>query len=163
MRGSLESPPIVVRASRLRTLLSLALLVAAVGYLIVRLGETWSDDEHAEVFMLLGGAVITLFLLDVLRPSRLVLDWRGLSQSRLWRTRRWSWDEVTEFRVLSKAGGRCVGFDYSVGRGDMRFEGQDSPLGADATLNGGWEMGPQRLARLLNEAKVRWTEGQAPD
>ena len=77
MRGSLESPPIVVRASRLRTLLSLALLVAAVGYLIIRLGETWSDDEHAEVFLLLGGAVITLFLLDVLRPSRLVLDWRG--------------------------------------------------------------------------------------
>ena len=146
MRGSLESPPIVVRASRLRTTLSLALLAAAVGYLIFRLGQDWSDDDHA-----------ALFLLDLLRPSRLTLDWRGLTQSRLWKTRRWSWDEVSEFRVLSRMGGRCVGFDYSVGRGDMRFEGQDSPLGADATLNGGWEMGPQRLARLLNEAKVRWT------
>ncbi len=157
MRGSLESPPIVVRASRLRTTLSLALLAAAVGYLIFRLGQDWSDDDHAALFLLLGGAVIALFLLDLLRPSRLTLDWRGLTQSRLWKTRRWSWDEVSEFRVLSRMGGRCVGFDYSVGRGDMRFEGQDSPLGADATLNGGWEMGPQRLARLLNEAKVRWT------
>ncbi len=165
VRGNLDAPPIVVRTSMWRSLLSLALLLAAGGYLAWRLGQDWPDDEHAALFIILGGTVVGLLACDLVWPARLTIDRKGLRQSGLWRTRRWSWAEVADFRVLAVAlGGRRVGFDYSVGRGDGRLEGQGAPLGADAALPGGWELGPARLAELLNQARMVWSssDSQSP-
>ncbi len=156
MRGSLEAPPIIVRGSRLKTASSVVLLVLAVAFLVHRLRQDWADDQHALVFIVLSGAVVTLFIVDLIRPARLVLNRRGLTQSRLWGRRRWSWDEIGDFRVAPRGMGRCVVFDFQGGCGG-RLEAQDAPLGADALLAGGWELAPHRLATLLNQAKLRWS------
>jgi len=160
MRGSLEAPPIIVRGSRLKTASSLVLLGLAVAFLVRRLREDWADDQHALVFIILGGAIVTLLIVDLIRPARLVLDWRGLTQSRLWGRRRWSWDEIGDFRVAPRGVGRCIAFDFPGGRGDGGLAAQDAPLGADAFLAGGWELAPHRLASLLNQAKQHWSTPQ---
>jgi hypothetical protein len=147
----------VIRRSRLRTLFSLVLLALAAGFIAVRLGGDWSDDDQLLLFVLLAGVVFLLVLADLLRPARLTAGPKGLVLSRLLGARRWSWDEVVGFRVMAGLGGRRVGFDYRVGRGDRRLEFQGSPLGADARIPGGWEVPAERLARVLEQARARWS------
>ena len=84
-----------------------------------------------------------------LSPEGLV--WR----SRL-RSTRWSWRDTSRFRPIRvHIAGRRVGFDLADPPDGPKTYTQYyvSYAGADHSLGGGWEIGPERLADLLNAAR----------
>jgi uncharacterized membrane protein YhaH (DUF805 family) len=95
----------------------------------------------------------------LIAPSRLEIGPSGIVQKVLWRTTRMAWTDVYNFRpaVIGLAN-KAVGFDYLTERpkgGALR--GLNTALaGVQGSLQPGWEINPQALASMLNEARERW-------
>ncbi|HEY4029017.1 MAG TPA: DUF805 domain-containing protein [Caulobacteraceae bacterium] len=158
MQGSLDRPPIVVRGSRGRglwLLLGSAVFVAG-GFLIVARGGPSGTGILSIVFFGLCGVVGVALLIA---PPRLEIGPSGIVQQVLWRTRRYGWSEVYNFRpVVIGLTNAAVGFDYLAGRQGRGGLGQlnTAIAGAQGTLQPGLELPPARLADLLNEAREHW-------
>ncbi len=147
MRGSLNRPPIVIRTQRWRAVLHLA-AVALLGALMSPLARTdWRANGLAWCLIVLFGILTAASLWELAWPGRLVIGPEGFELRDLWRRRRWSWREARHFRPASNRFYRFVGFDQVKGAGACRDAGD---------LVQDWELPPQALAALLNEARDRW-------
>ncbi len=149
MRGSLDSPPIIVRTDRRKALLHLAvgLSFALTAWMVARAHPR--SDGWAWSVMAIFGALAAGSLWELIWPGRLIIDRDGFRQSDLWRRRRWSWSEARHFRPASNRFYHFVGFDQA----------HDASLGRNAIdgLNQDWELPPPALAALLNQARRRWS------
>jgi hypothetical protein len=153
VQGSLDQPPIVLRARRVRAVWT-AIGSAAFGTLFV-----W--DPTDPVLLIFSGffgftCVVALSSL-VVRP-RLEVGPSGLTQTVLWRTKSIGWADVYNFRpAMFGLTNRTVGFDYVTARpkrAALRLDLDRSHI--QGWLRPGWEIEPQALAKLLNDAREHW-------
>jgi hypothetical protein len=145
MQGSLESPPIVVRADRKMALLHLAALAVFAAILSPVARTDWRHNPLAWTILIIFGVLALASLWELIWPGRLVISRDGIEERDLWWRRRWSWSEARYFKPASNRFFRFVGFDH---RGPPR-RGIDD-------INQDWELPPPALADLLNQARARW-------
>jgi uncharacterized membrane protein YhaH (DUF805 family) len=161
MQGSLDQPPIVVRGSRARAIWLVigSAIFVAIGVFL------WSPTQSAVMrwscigFFGLCGA---LGLAILIVPSRLEVGPSGLTQTVLWRTGRFTWTDVYNFRpAIIGLTNKTVGFDYLTPRPRRTaLKSLNAGLaGVQGSLQPGWEVAPEALASLLNEARERWLVG----
>ena len=166
MQGSLEAPPIVLNGSRTRPILLLfgsGLFVAGSGYVLANHFD--SGVAFGFAFFLLCAA---LALRMVVSPARLEIGPAGLTQYALWRTTRYAWTDIYDFRPASVGlNTKTVGFDYLNPKpGRQGLNSLNTAIaGVQGILQPGWETDPASLSTLLNQARERWlgaTPGAAP-
>src|SRR5690242_13051153 len=112
MQGSLDQPPIIVRGSRGRAirLIVISAIFVAIGSGLLRHPESATSGlVSTGIFALFGVIGLGMFI----APPRLEIGPSGLTQTVLWRTRRFAWTDIYNFRpaVLGLAN-KAVGFDY---------------------------------------------------
>lgn len=160
MKGSLDEPPIVIRGSRWKA----ALLTFGAALFVVIGSRMVRDPDGAARDQMFGWAGILFFgfcavagAWQVFRPTQLEISPRGLSITTPFRPKVYPrWADIGPFRVWSHRGAKMVVFD-AVSEGGL-LESVNSDLsGSNQALGGAWAIAPEDLARLLNEAKARWT------
>jgi uncharacterized membrane protein YhaH (DUF805 family) len=165
MQGSLAQPPIVLRGSRgrgVRLTMGSAVFLALAAFNFGVGGFSPALVPAAALFLLCGvlGAWMTI------APARLEISPAGIKQTVLWRTTRHGWDEVYNFRTAAIGLTRkAVGFDY------LKPRPKGAPLkalnaalfGLQGFLHIGWEIAPDKLADLLNQAREHWIAGAGAD
>ncbi len=165
MQGSFDNPPIVIRSSKWKTALLLAVCVGFVAIGIFMLGGAipgviWSAYLGVALF----GCGIPLFGWQLLRPDSLELSPAGIVWRSVFKTMSWKWQDVGNFRAYRVFFSRQVGFDFSASySGQTRLRATNKSLaGVEGALTGNWEIGPVELAKLLNEARARWAGSGKP-
>jgi uncharacterized membrane protein YhaH (DUF805 family) len=103
-------------------------------------------------------------LWTLIAPPQLEIGPSGISQRVLWRTSRFAWTDIYDFRPATVGLSRkTVGFDYlkpNPGRDGLR-KLNSSIAGVQGVLQSGWDVDPATLAALLNQARERWLGGVA--
>jgi uncharacterized membrane protein YhaH (DUF805 family) len=95
----------------------------------------------------------------LISPSRLEIGPSGLVQTVLWRNTKFEWADVYNFRpAIIGLTNKAVGFDYLTERPKRAaLRGLNTALaGVQGSLQPGWEVAPEALAGLLNDARERW-------
>jgi len=161
MKGSLETPPIVIRAARWKSLLYLLIcfFFAGIGAIALATGNMSLAFWWAYVSVVFFGLGVVLFGWRILRPDTLALSPEGIFWRSLWRTIRWSWREVSNFRIVPLGPStQQVGFDFTAAHeGQARLRAINAAVaGVEASLGGGWELAPAKLCDLLNAARAKW-------
>lgn len=158
MRGNLDRPPIVIYSSALK---SFALMVGCA----LAAAFCWFDHSldpsatHAASGLVAFGLGAPYYAWLYLSPNVLTISSNGLTLQTRWRRAGWSWDQVSHFRALRvHIASRHVGFDLAEqSPGSISFmQYYVRYAGADELLGGGWEIGANQLADLLNAARARW-------
>lgn len=162
MQGTLDQPPVVIKSSALKSfaLMAGSASVAAFCWFDLSLDPSAS---HAASGLVAFALCVPYYAWLFLSPNVIALSPDGLTLRTRWRSTRWSWSEVTHFRVISvHIASRHVGFDV-VGQSPGPVSWVQSYMqfyvgyaGADDSLGAGWEIGAGRLADLLNAARARW-------
>jgi hypothetical protein len=167
VQGSFDNPPIVIRSSKWKTALLLAVCIGFVAIGIFMLaggksanGPVWSAYLGIAFF----GCGIPLFSMQLLRPDSLKLDPTGIIWRSVLRTTSWKWQDVRNFRPYRVFFSRQVGFDFSESYpGQKKLRATNRSLaGVEGALTGAWEIGPVELAKLLNAARERWVGSGQP-
>lgn len=153
VEGSLDDPPIVLRQDRLKLSL-MCLSFAVVGGLILLIPVTVYTPWHLIFLGILGLCIVT-FGAMVVRPATLILDPHGLIWRQTFRTFEYPWSAFTRFYVLSRRR------QLTAVVGEFTHEGPPKPawrrfLTGSLELGSLWELPPQRVADVLNEARARW-------
>lgn len=131
--------------------------MVALGLLIASAGLLQSGQDSSQAFSLVFGLLMGgIGLWRLIAPPRLEITASGVRQTVLWRSNRYSWNEIYDFRPvqfgLRPAG---VGFDFidpTTKRAGLRRFNR-SLVGVHAMLQSGWEIKPAALADLLNQAR----------
>ena len=161
MEGSLDRPPITVRASRTRGVglaIGSAIFVALIG--MSGLGSNRIDTGlvlSIAFFVLCGAVGLAL----IVWPAKLEIGPAGIIQKALWRTTRYAWTDIYDFRATALSlTSKAVGFNYLNGppkRSTLR-KLNSALVGVQGTLQPGLGSDPAALANLLNQARERWLE-----
>ena len=163
MDGSLQAPPIVVRGSRRRGawLVAGSVVFVACGAVEFGNGQRLVALFTVAFFGLCG--VIGLWTL--IAPNNLQIAPSGITQRMLWRTRRFAWADIYNFRATTIGlTSKTVGFDFlkpRPGREGLR-KFNAAVAGVQGSLGPGWEIDSISLAALLNQAREQWLEAPAP-
>jgi len=163
MRGSLEQPPIVIRASRWKATLVAVVctgfVLLGVMMLLGRPNEPWQALFVVAVF----GLGLIIAAASFIWPARLEVSKAGIDLRVLFRRRRWSWAEIGNFRTIAIDRTRMVAFDLrpEAGRASVMGRLSRSMAVVDGGLPTGWPMPAEALADLLNEARARWLSSGA--
>jgi len=165
LKGSLDAPPIVLRAGPIRGA-ALAVIGIGLGLLLLSLAVGFHiDDPSIAVGVLILSLIGALGVVMLVRPTTLTIDRDGLTLRVLGRTRRYAWVDVHDFRAM-RIGlvSKLVGFSFvnQAARGATTRQFNAAMTGVEATLSPGLEMKCEALADLLNEARERWLYGAAP-
>ena len=132
----------------------------------------WADPKSnlsdlARAGVVMFALAIPLFAWELIRPDRLVLSPSGLTWTGPWRTRRYSWEQLSEFSVvgLGRWGSKMIGFDVirpetphsipsvlTAGLSTLN----SGLIGATGAIPGLWEVEPEEVVDLLNRARSRW-------
>ena len=153
VEGSLDDPPIVLRQDRLKLSL-MFLAVAAVTSLLLL--PPWGPNSTGRLVALgFFGLCSAISGLMAVRPSLLILDPHGLIWCQTFRTFEYPWSAFTRFYVLSRPR------RFTAVVGEFTHEGPPKPgwrrfLTGSLELGSLWELPPQRVADVLNEARARW-------
>jgi uncharacterized membrane protein YhaH (DUF805 family) len=158
MRGALDQPPIVVRGARSQGvwLFVVGAIFVAGGFVILATGKSTGTAILTIGFF---GLIAVLGLVMLVSPARLEIGPSGITQKALWRTTALAWGDVHYFRPVQVMSSRTVGFDYVHGPPPGRERVARMSMaasGAQGALPAGWEVGPNRLADMLNQARNRW-------
>ena len=97
-----------------------------------------------------GFIVLLVGIVQLVRPTRLILAPEGLQYSILGIDRHWAWHEVSRFHVVRVRSGKAIVFDVSRSNGSASF-----------AFPGFFSLPAAALAALLQEARDRWAPGQA--
>ncbi|HEY3811801.1 MAG TPA: DUF805 domain-containing protein [Caulobacteraceae bacterium] len=180
MIGSLDNPPVMIRAPRFATnrstltALTISVAFTAAGLALATGQFHWlregSDPTFAHIMDQLLGAVILAagaYIIVVrgwamISPATLEVGPEGIVTTFAWSKRRLTWSDMRNFRVVSTQAGRAIAFDLigAANRQTFARSVYRKDYGADAIL---WRSGDPRvdlnaLAALLNEARDRWNK-----
>lgn len=160
MQGSLDRPPIVLHSKGGRAVLLVA--ISAI-FIALTLFQPASAGLFGNRFLGLGlfGFLGLTGVWMLVAPNRLEIAPSGLTQKVLWRTRKFAWAEIYNFRAIEVGlTTKMVGFDYLTESPKRRtLKRLSSALsGVQDALQPNWEIRSQDLANLLNEARERWLE-----
>jgi hypothetical protein len=104
-------------------------------------------------FILLG---IAALVANLIRPERLEIAPWGLKHVTPWRTRQWPWEEVRDVTVIRS---RTEGGSWTSGVYFNRYVSDSSaPGAARPTFRALWSVPADEMARLMNEARARWSQ-----
>lgn len=157
--GTLDHPPVVVSQYRLKlalrlfvfaaltaaTVISTVLCSALKDAVWVLLCVTFLAPIALGAFIAMLASAWTLF-----RPSTLTLDENGLTYAAYWYARFYRWSDIAAFFVSAPNRLRSPACQFATSYRGRRF----------ASFGGGWEMAPEDVVALLDEAKAKW--GSAP-
>jgi hypothetical protein len=152
MQGSLDSPPIVIRASRFFRLLA-CLFAGRLTASLFRQSRQASFDHH---FFLIAFCCGTFyFALQLFRPAILRLSHDGVTWKVQFGEKHWSWVEISNFRVQ---GFGAIGCDLASADSDFKWlrPFNKAVSGNSGALGFGWEGGGEAVVALLTEARQRW-------
>jgi hypothetical protein len=160
MQGDLNLPPIVIRKSRAKSLLMIAVSAGFCALLF----WTWkSNPTQSSSWIILSGLVMfalgcPLFAWEVIRPEQLTLSPAGLQWRSLRKTLTYKWDQLSEFSVFSIRGSKLIGFSVTGTGANTSLLGRFNVAltGNSAALPGLWEIKPEELADILNSARAKW-------
>jgi len=160
MQGNIDSPPIILVTARWKYFL----------LLIMCLGLAWMcfsfAAQAAQKRLYIGAALFGLgapvMLWRILVPERLEMSPAGLAWFTGRKTMTYGWREFAGFRAFRPSSRSLtksfVGFDYVP---DHPKRGRLTALnhvlaGVDGSFGGQWEMSADKVAALLNDARLKW-------
>ncbi len=155
MRDLLDHPPAVVVQDRAKLLLRFAVfaaLTAATVFSTVLCNalkdEIWSLLSVSFLAPIALGCCVAMLASgwSLFRPATLSLDAQGLTYSAYWYARTYRWNEIAEFVVSAPNRLRSPACTFVASHAGRRF----------ASFGGGWEMAPEDVVALLDEAKKKW-------
>jgi hypothetical protein len=158
--SQLDKTPLVLAASRLKILALLILSVLAFSFVALML---WTQPGVCGVIGVATTAPFIAFTLvmaviGLVVLERLEITPQGLKHSTFWRTRFWSWDEIRNLTLIK---GRAFGFAWTSGIVFNRFAADRYTTGpARVMLRPTWSMASDKLADLLNRARLRWSSAK---
>ncbi len=166
MKGSLDSPPIVIRADRGKSLL---LAAGSLAFVALDLGLPPPAHHGASFGHYAGAVFFSLGLIvgvwQLVAPARLELAPGGFSWTVLGRSHSQKWDDVKVFQTFTVRFSRSVGWNYAESyphRAAALRKLNVGLVGLEAGLPGGWEVGPDELVKLLSAAQSRWSGKSQP-
>lgn len=151
VEGSLAQPPIVLRQDRLK----LSLCCAAAAALALGLLATLRFDSTLNnlLFCFIGLTALD-YGLGAIFPTTLTLGPAGLVRRSVYRTARFSWQDLTGFRwYRTRMSVNMVMAEHS---DSYRAKPRRRLFGAASALGGYWELPVQRVVDELTEALARW-------
>jgi hypothetical protein len=159
----LDNTPIVFVASRPKIL---ALLLLSVVAFSVAALIFWTQPGVCRVLGLatiapvfaftLAMAVVSLAVLERLEITR-----EGLKHSTFWRSRFWPWDEIRDLTLIKA---RAFGRSWTSGIVFNRFSADPYASGpARIGLRPTWPLASEKLADLVNQARLRWSSPTASE
>jgi hypothetical protein len=147
VEGTFDDPPIVMWQSRLKLSLICLCLVAVVGVgIIIR---TPNRGYLPWPFIFFGAFAATSGLGAVF-PTALILTPAGLVFRGALRTVRYEWSDFDRFRVF-RIRTRMVGGDFSAS-----YKSRHRWSWSWCVFGGFWDLPPQKIVDVLNEARRRW-------
>lgn len=168
MQGSLDQPPILLKAGRKNgaAALVLGLVMTGGGAMMIA-----SSKASGGVFVFALGLVFFFIgLTATLSPAQLAISPGGLELRGALRTRRFPWDEVAAFRPVRLRRAQLIGFDRTGTKARsslfrdlaMAFTTANVSSAYDAVIPGKWsQASAETVADLLNDARARWGGVQA--
>ncbi len=164
MQGDLNLPPIVIRKSRAKSLLMIAVSAAFTFGLFLAWRE---NQDKTSDWLILPGLImfalgVPLFAWEIIRPEQLSLSPAGLEWRSIRNTLTYPWDQLSEFSVYSIRGTKMIGFSVTGTGAPPKFLARINTAltGMSAALPGLWEIEPERVAEVLNSARSKWGSGQ---
>jgi uncharacterized membrane protein YhaH (DUF805 family) len=165
MQGSLDQPPIRVRARRWQGRRMFAFAVLPLILVSQAARADWDPGRLAHNPML--WAIVAVLALNLvvlgwilLAPPVLELSPSGIVYRAVLRTRRWSWADISDFRAVRYGGVDAVGFHYVGGKKRTSNASQtlERITGAQGMLASNMETPGDELAGLLNRARAQWCD-----
>jgi hypothetical protein len=153
----LGSMAFVLEASRIKTLalFSIVIVGGTIGAwaLLKQPGVCREAGLASIVPIILWGIVMAIG--GLIRPERLEIASWGLKHVAFWSSREWPWEEVRNVTVMRA---NMFGRAWSSGLFFNRFVSQASVPGpARPFFRAIWLLPAHEIARVLNEARARWT------
>ena len=158
MQGDLGQPPIIIRKSRAK---SLQMVVVSAAFALALLWG-WRGHQAGPATWMMAPALVMfalgvpLFAWQAIRPEQLTLSPGGLEWRSLRATLTFSWDQLSEFSVISISGAKLIGFNVTGSPPKRLARFNTAMTGASAALPGLWEIKPEALADILNAARSKW-------
>ena len=161
VQGSLDQPPMAVKARRGRGVLPLA-----IGLPLLLLGAVmWTGGATGSasgvVLFLVGFACVTAGLLALAVPPELTIGPEGATLKGALHTRTYRWEQVCNFRLIQVRRTQLIGFDRPGGQTLMRDVASalrtvsvSGPY--DAGLPGSWDLPVEEVIAALNDGRARW-------
>lgn len=162
VQGSLDSPPIIVHASRsyVLTVLIGSILFACMLLIFQRDGHSWLFAWYVGLLFFGSGIIMSIYFL--IRPRRIEITPAGAYMKHPFRSVKFCWRDVENFRVI-----QLSNFRYSavVGWTCRHGSNPDSGLfrgvaygvtGLDGYFPPGWEVTAEELLAQLNAGMKRW-------
>jgi uncharacterized membrane protein YhaH (DUF805 family) len=161
VQGSLEQPPVILRASRprLAALAFIGLMCLAAG--IFLLGHR---SAFGLIFSGLGLYVLAAGVASVIAPPVMTIAPSGVSVKTGWNTRAYTWKQVANFRVVKVNKTAFIGFDRPETSGaagvmrDLAAALRATRVSGtyDSLFVGRWSAPTDVVAALLNDAQAKW-------
>jgi len=153
--GPLDHPPVIISQHRLK--LVLRFVVFAVLTVATVISTVLCSALTEPVWALLCvtflapialGAFVAMLASTwtLVKPSTLTLDERGLTYAAYWYARFYRWSDIAEFFVSAPNRLRSPACQFTESRAGRRF----------ASFGGGWELAPEDVVALLDDAKAKW-------
>jgi hypothetical protein len=141
-----DNPLIVLRRPRLNEAMFVVCGSVAV---IVAIGFATQSSFRFSGLALggIGTAVLLVGVLQIVRPTTIVLEPAGLHYRILGFERFWPWEDISGFRVVRIRSGSAIVFDVA------------HPRSGTFAIPGFFMMRPIPLAGLLQDAQYRWAVG----
>lgn len=167
MQGSLEEPPIIVLGQRwswARFWSTAIFLLALVGQLGVAKGDLarLAQQPVAWLLAIFFGLGVTGTVWMLVSPPELELSPQGIRRTIGWRTRRYGWNEIGNFKLVGLPRTEAVGFDYAdPAKANSGYrQWMRASYGAAGFLASNMEMSSAELVGLLNRARARWASAE---
>ena len=166
MHGSLEVPPVIIRVSRLKSSLMLVVSIVLVvwGVVVLINGASLQRSVVIYIGVIAFGLAVPVYAWQTFRPNNITMTRDGIAWNTMFRTKRWKWREIQNFRPGGPGPRRVAGivvFDFTEDRDTPVTRPErtvESRAGYDGSFGGGWELNAVKLADLLNKARARWLD-----
>ncbi|HEX3674465.1 MAG TPA: hypothetical protein VHU87_09355 [Rhizomicrobium sp.] len=156
MRGSFDSPPVVIRTSRVGSAAGFA-ICSALGFtdLVSLIQAGWAWNYYAYFGLFLFGMGFLYFGWQLADPTALILSPDGLSWKNSFVTRHWRWQDIDNFRTMPLGAVACDFFDENPRMRRLRAFNKKA-AGSQGSFGFGWEGGAANVVETLRTARHRW-------